>query len=56
MRVFSRGEGYLVRLWLVQAIDILEMPDREDQVLTRWKSPRFYRGQLDEQLVNRDAQ
>ena len=55
MGVFSRGEGYLVRLWLVQAIHIWEMPDREDQVLRGWESPRFYRGQLDKQLVNRDA-
>jgi hypothetical protein len=53
--VFSRGNGYLVRLWLVQAVDILEMPDHKDQVLTGWKSPRFYGGQLDKQLVNRDA-
>ena len=55
MRVFSRGEGYFVRLWLVQPIYILEMPDHKDYFLTGRKSPRFYRGQLDKQLVNRDA-
>jgi hypothetical protein len=44
-----------VRLWLKQAIDIWKVPDTEDQVLTGWESPRFYRGQLDKQLINRDA-
>jgi hypothetical protein len=52
MGVFGRGDSYLVRLWLVQAVDILEMPDHKDYFLTGWKSPRFYRGQLDKQLVN----
>ena len=52
MGVFSRGDCYLVRIWLVQPIDILEMPDHKDYFLTGWKPPRFYRGQLDEQFVN----
>jgi hypothetical protein len=44
-----------VRVWLVQPIYILEMPDYKNYFLTGWESPRFYRGQLDKQLVNRNT-